>query len=823
MESFLLTKASITNLANLILNLLILLQLLRGTGRTKAKMYILLSLGALGAIFLIFFVQHSFTGAFADMVAYSLVPIAIIAAIGHTQFAYHFPRNGHPRESRIFAGITGVALIYVILVMIYAISSGRGVGENDFFVNSILISIFFSWCEITLFRKTVLLSENKNTALDALLAKQPDAREQNKVAYWRAAVISVFQKIIWPEGAESRSLRAFALLMSFATLSPLSILLESAGIFTGEISTHVRDVIMLLYLFGFVWVYLDRGPEQSSFPTKMIALTVTAMLLVLSRVSFVSLTVFERDHYDDRIRSISLLRDTASGLDFSELPSDVIHVNRFSQLNNAGQTPNYAVIHTRPGGVAEDGFSDAFYRKFITETFTSRLIEALQKNPGADPELLKLQLINQMTQQEYLETVQDLGRENIAGTYVMIPDLLKNAVYYTNVNGSLICVVYNYLHYRRYIHTFAALMAGLILGSTFLIIIIYPLYFSASVIRPLNALLDGVKKVNAGDYSVEVPVTSDDELGYLANSFNNMVQSVDDAEKKLQEYASKLESKVDERTRDLRQKNKELSKTLADLENALKELNETQNQLLIKQKMAALGNLVAGVAHEINNPIGAINSAADVSNRCISRIETSVVDSASIDDLKGSSPFYKSIKILRDNNHVTETAGNRIAKIVLSLKNFARLDEAAYQKTNVQDGIDSTLTLLAHDLRERIEIVKHYSDLPEIMCSPNRLNQVFMSILQNAIQAIDGHGTITITTMRHGESILLKFADTGRGMSSDVLKNVFDFGFHAGNDRVRMGTGLSTSYRIIEEHKGKIAIESRQGEGTEVSISLPAT
>ncbi len=820
MEFILLTKPSITNLTNFLLTLLIVIQLLRGKGKSKSTLYLALALAALGGILFVFFVQYSVTGKFAQLASYTLVPIAMLTVVGHTQFAYHFPRNIYPRESRIIGTITFIALLYAIVNAAYYIIKSNTIDANEFLVNSIVISVFFIWSEILLFRKTIRFAQNKNTALDKLLATAPNIRKQNPVQYWMAVLKSDCQKLLRPKGKEARALCAFALLMCLGTLIPLSIFAESAGVLTGEAFIHIRDVLSLLYLFGFVWVYLDNGPEPSSFSTKMIALTITAMLLVLSRVSFVTLTSFEDEYYENRKRTIALFRDSARDIDFSDLPEKVLYVNRYALANDT-LNPSYTTLYDRGGDINEMGFSKQFYSQHIAQTFTGKLLQSLSETPNNNPEAIKLRQINQTTQQTYLALTQQYGAGNIAGTFVMIPDMLKNSVFYTVADGDLICVVYNYLTFRRHIHKYALLMAGLIISSTILILLIFPLYFRSSLVRPLKALLAGVKKVNAGDYTAAVPVKNDDEIGYLAESFNNMVQSVKSAEKQLQNYAAELEKKVDERTKDLQQKNQALEKTLGDLERALKELSETQDQLLLKGKMAALGNLVAGVAHEINNPIGAINSAADVSGRCILKIQSSVDGSISLDELRGSKPFSKSLKILKDNTGVTEIAGKRIAKIVLSLKNFARLDESVYQRANIQDGIESTLTLLEHQLRDRITVEKQYVDLPQINCAPGRLNQVFMNVLQNAIQAIDGEGKITISTAVNNQNIRVAFADTGSGIPPNVLKDIFDVGFRTDNKRVKMGTGLSTSYRIIQEHNGDIKLNSTEGNGTEVVITLP--
>lgn len=150
------------------------------------------------------------------------------------------------------------------------------------------------------------------------------------------------------------------------------------------------------------------------------------------------------------------------------------------------------------------------------------------------------------------------------------------------------------------------------------------------------------------------------------------------------------------------------------MEETLRELRETQQQLVLQEKMASLGNLVAGIAHEINNPIGVINSASDVVKRCIEKIETALAQR------QEGNAIEKPILMLKDNNRLILSAGTRIAALVKSLKNFARLDEEEYQEADLREGIESTLTLIEQQVSGRIDIEKRLSELPRVYCSPGR-------------------------------------------------------------------------------------------------------
>ena len=224
--------------------------------------------------------------------------------------------------------------------------------------------------------------------------------------------------------------------------------------------------------------------------------------------------------------------------------------------------------------------------------------------------------------------------------------------------------------------------------------------------------------------------------------------------------------------------------------------------------------MVAGIAHEINNPIGAMGSAVDTFKRCLKKIETEL-----------DSPYRKRVdkplKLMQDNMGVLNTTEKRITTLVNSLKNFARLDEAEMQRADIHEGLESTLTLLKSELSEKIKIVKEFGDLPLLFCSPGQLNQAFMSLLQNAIQSISETGTINIKTFLKDDHIYVQVADTGKGIPHDKLENIFDFGFSTNISRVKMGSGLSTAYNIIQKPKGVINIESEVGVGSTVTVILP--
>ena len=315
---------------------------------------------------------------------------------------------------------------------------------------------------------------------------------------------------------------------------------------------------------------------------------------------------------------------------------------------------------------------------------------------------------------------------------------------------------------------------------------------------------------------------------FLSRNFARTSKNLERQSNTLRQLNLELEDRVEERTAELAEandaletKNAQLSESYGKLDSAHTQLQETQTQLVQSEKMAALGNLVAGIAHEMNTPVGAVNSAADVSNRAIHKIKETLGASHTLDDIQNNKPFRRALKALEENNQVTATASHRISKLVMGLKNFARLDEAEFQKADIHEGIDSTLTLVQHELKNRITVNKQYGDIPQIYCYPNQLNQVFMNLFVNAARAIEDQGMIQIKTSADKADIYIVIADTGRGIPSENLNRIFEPGFTTKGSGVGTGLGLSISYNIIQKHGGKIEVESEVGRGTTFVIILP--
>ncbi len=246
-------------------------------------------------------------------------------------------------------------------------------------------------------------------------------------------------------------------------------------------------------------------------------------------------------------------------------------------------------------------------------------------------------------------------------------------------------------------------------------------------------------------------------------------------------------------------------------------LRQAQAWLVQSEKMAALGQLTAGVTHEINTPIGVIGANADMIRRSVERV--SQILSPSSPDIRNGE-LAKCLEALENGAKATEEASRRIVAVVGDLKKFAALDTASSQEMDIHEGLDSTLSLLRVYLKDGVTVVKDYGDIPTIFGSPSDLNQVFFTILKNACDAIDEEGIITITTWSTEANLYATISDTGRGIPDKQLATLFDVGFTRKGSRVGMRLGLATASAIVRKHSGEIGVKSAPGEGTQFTIQL---
>ncbi len=264
----------------------------------------------------------------------------------------------------------------------------------------------------------------------------------------------------------------------------------------------------------------------------------------------------------------------------------------------------------------------------------------------------------------------------------------------------------------------------------------------------------------------------------------------------------------------------EMKRVVEDLEQANLELKQTHTQLVQSEKMAALGMLVAGIAHEINTPVGAINSTHSTLVQAVAKLKK-VLQETIPERLDSDRKLQLVLRVMDESNQVIESAAGRVTSIVRRLRSFARLDEAELKAVDLHEGLEDTLALLHHELKRCVELVRDYGELPRVPCYPGPLNQVFLNLLVNAKQAIADKGTIGISTRVEGDRVLVEIRDDGHGIDPETVKRIFDPGFTTKGVGVGTGLGLSICYRIMQDHHGKIRVESQVGEGSTFTVVLP--
>lgn len=343
--------------------------------------------------------------------------------------------------------------------------------------------------------------------------------------------------------------------------------------------------------------------------------------------------------------------------------------------------------------------------------------------------------------------------------------------------------------------------------SAVVLLLIITIFFTSSwVLKPLYELVEALQSFESQEQVITIPVKNNTEIGLLTESFNQM------------------SLKISQARRDLKKK-------IEELESANKDLRETQTKLVHSAKMISLGQLVAGVAHELNNPIGFIFSnmahLRDYSQRLISLIDTAEKSPRDLPQLKQDLEFDYILKDLPKLITSCEDGAKRTKEIVLGLRNFSRLEEAKLKEVDLHEALESTLQLLQGEIKGRIEVSQNFEPIPLVHCYASQINQVFMNILSNAVQAIEGPGKIWISTLTLKDSkskenrIQVSIQDSGKGISQATLEKIFDPFFTTKGVGQGTGLGLSISYGIIHNHGGEIQVRSEVNVGTEFIIILP--
>ena len=416
-------------------------------------------------------------------------------------------------------------------------------------------------------------------------------------------------------------------------------------------------------------------------------------------------------------------------------------------------------------------------------------------------------------------------------------------------------------------------------------------FISKRLIAPITKLTDYTRDLAQGDFSriEEISNPRDDELGTLTDNFITMAKNLEQSYETLANYNQTLEHKVEQRTYALNLKNSALKK-------ALSELEDSQQQLIHSEKMAALGQLIAGIAHEINTPLGAIQASAGNNSKSFRNFETKLpaylseisdedkhflsvllqksiskivsgiifstreerqqkkqiqhylhelkikeadeltellLDMINVSDMDDLAPFLSnsnvlsvvelahSLSALERNNQTILTAINKASKVVFSLKNFSHHDITGNKiLSNINYGIQTVLVLYQNFLKQGCSVVEHYGELPDILCYPDELNQVWTNLIHNALYAMENVGSLTIETFSENNSITVKISDDGSGIPKNIQEKVFTSFFTTKPAGEGSGLGLGICKRIIDKHEGDISLISEPGKTT-FTVTLP--
>tara|TARA_R110000868_G_scaffold1389_9_gene10727 strand:+ start:22 stop:1137 length:1116 start_codon:yes stop_codon:yes gene_type:complete len=316
----------------------------------------------------------------------------------------------------------------------------------------------------------------------------------------------------------------------------------------------------------------------------------------------------------------------------------------------------------------------------------------------------------------------------------------------------------------------------------------------------------------------------------ITNILNASIEEIEKQKKIIEDTKDELNKSLFE----MDQQNKLIEEKNDKLNQLLNDLKETQQQLVMSEKMASLGQLTAGVAHEINNPINFVSAnikplKEDLNDvlECLNLYESVIKEChlehkfIKVNQYKKDSSLEISLVEIQELIKGIEEGAHRTTEIVKGLRNFSRLDQNLLKKADVNEGIASTLILLHSTLKDKIEIKTQYGIIPKIECFPGELNQVFMNITANAIQAIPQKGEILIKTWTENNTVKISIKDNGLGMSDQTLNKIFEPFFTTKDVGKGTGLGLSISYGIIKKHQGKIEVNSKINKGTEFKITLP--
>ncbi len=435
-----------------------------------------------------------------------------------------------------------------------------------------------------------------------------------------------------------------------------------------------------------------------------------------------------------------------------------------------------------------------------------------------------------------------MGMKVFIGAFMLIPALslmgFKSLAYQTGQITSLLSAFYN-LFVIFWVYRRGSRAAGFLLLAWVIFLVGICIFVLKDFgILPYNDLTANTMLIGSAAEMILLSFALADRINKLKKekerSQQQMLEALQANEKFVQGENARLEMKVKERTRELEESSEELNTTLS-------HLKTTQGKLLHTEKMASLGQLTAGVAHEINNPINFVSASVKPLRRDVKYLWQLIAkqeDALKAMQTSAQAADIEAFKQKVDVDYLreeiesllggVEDGAARTAAIVRGLRNFSRLDDEELRPVSLEEGLDSTLLLLSHLLKD-ITLEKDYALTGAVECYPGKMNQVFMNILGNAVQAIQlsnragGEGLISITTRQSGQEAVICIRDNGIGMAEETKSRIFDPFFTTKQVGEGTGLGLSIVFGIVEAHKGRLRVKSEEGTGTQFILTVPLT
>ena len=759
-------------------------------------------------------------------------------------FAYHFNENPYVREAKwVIATAAGITLLWPVgLASLFAIGI-EPPGQAVSIAIAVTVLLITLWTLIVHLRKAVRLSgESSDGRMAAIFA---------------------------PADRRARAHRAFALLSLVIFSVAVLVGFGSAGLVQAKTANTLILFGFMAYVFSVVIVYVNHTPEPTTFQVKVVSFALATVVTVLGIT-----TLLAFDSVDlIRASNITLPRaavdftPTATGFRMTEVTAPISSdLGRRLAIGNgefipaaigfefpfAGET--WDTLYVDDDGLVSfgGGFSPLAEMRTTELPLIAPLFTPLHPERGGgvyvhrdsaamtvtwnkvphtlaqDPVTVQLRLDSTGTigfrygqipgtivsaERGILPAGKAAAPEPIQAASAIPPSITASQGFSQSFGGE----------HRAFIHDRVLIMVWILLGSTLFVLVGFPYLLRSTITQPLGSLLEGMRRVNSGDLNTKVRIPVRDELGHLAQHFNLMTESLQRAEERLRAYAQELEARVEERT--------------AELRSSLAELKATQSQLVQQEKLASLGALTAGIAHEIKNPLNFVNNfallsveLADELTEEIERIEATIGEEETeevrtiIDDLKV-------------NAEKIAEHGKRADGIVKSMLLHSRGKSGERQETDLNALLNEYVNLAFHGMRAQdpqfnCDIRRTFDEsIGHVNVIPQDVGRVFINLLNNAFYAVAEKArsmngqyspVVCVSTQRVDDRIEIVIEDNGPGIPEKVRQKIFEPFFTTKPSGSGTGLGLSLSHDIVtREHGGSLHVDSREGEATTFTISLP--